>query len=177
MNATTTEWNKFKRKFNFFWTIKLFLVFSLFVWMIALRYIRGDKYRECSKLIQLPGKLFFLNALLLCQENDVYSKHLPLFSFAFHFLVGFCLVLYFGAYIWYLRVWTLWLGLCFSWLVLLVYSQKYFVSEWYCCGSSEEIYTQKINPIPKSLFLFATHLLCQEIDSNSKHFCPFSFFI
>ena len=169
MNATTTEWNKFKRKFNFFWTINLFLVFLLFVWMIALRYIRGDKYRECSILIQLPGKLFFLYALLLCQENDVYSKHLPVFSFAFHFLVGVCLVLYVGAYIWYLRVCV------FSWLVLLVYSQKYFVSKWYCCGSSKEINIQKINPIPKNLFLLATHLLRQEIDVNFKHFCPFSF--
>ena len=57
----------------------------------------------------------------------------------------------------------------FSWLVLLVYSQKYFVSECYCSGSSEVIYTEKINPIPKSLFLFATHLLCQTL-------LPFFFF-
>ena len=179
MNATTTEWNKFKRKFNFFWTIKLFLVFLLFVWMIALWYLTGDKYRECSKLIQLPGKLFLLYALLLCQENDVYSKHLPLFSFAFQFSVGVCwfcnLEHIFG--IWGCEHYD-W-DCVFSWLVLLVYSQyfQYFVSLWYCAprGSSEEMNTQKNNPIPQKNFLLATHLLCQEIDVNSKHFCPFSF--
>ena len=57
--------------------------------MIALRYIRGDKYREGSKLIQLPGKLFLLYALLLCQENDVTPNISPCFLLHFNFQLVF----------------------------------------------------------------------------------------
>ena len=138
----------------------------VFVWKSALRYIRGDKYRECNKLIQLPGKLFLLYALLLCQENDVYSKHFPCFLLLFTFC--WCL---FGFIFW--SIYLVFEGV--NIVIGIVFLAGWFILKSILCLNDISAVHQKINPIPDKLFPLATLLLCQEIDVKSKHFCPFSF--
>ena len=57
----------------------------------------------------------------------------------------------------------------------IVFLAGWFILKSILCLNDISAVHQKINPIPDKLFLLATHLLCQEIDVNSKHFCPFSF--